>query len=162
MDKKTIYYIIGGVAILGIGYYLMNKNKKTGSESKDDTEKVDSDTTDKNATLTDGKTKDGKSIPKLKNPNLVVATKVPVSAPVSTPAPTKLTPQELESQLASACGKKPKLKKNKTLWNNCRNDMKTDLKSQGLVAFDGSYSSEDNIVGGAFYSNFENSLDLDL
>ena len=35
MEKKTIYYIIGGIAILGIGYYFMNKGKKTGSESKD-------------------------------------------------------------------------------------------------------------------------------
>ena len=158
MDKKTIYYIIGGIAILGIGYYFMNKGKKTGSESKDNAEEVDSDATDKNATSTDGKTKDGKSIPKLKNPNVVV---VPVSTPVSTPAPTKLTPQELESKLAE-CGKKPKLKKNKTLWNNCRNDMKDKLKSEGLIAFDGSYSTQDNIVGGAFYSNFDNGLDLDL
>jgi hypothetical protein len=164
MDKKTIYYIIGGVAILGIGYYFMNKGKKTGSESKDDTEKVDSDTTDKNATLTDGKTKDGKSIPKLKNPNLVVATKVPVPVPVpvTASAPTKLTPQELESKLSSGCGKKPKLKKNKTLWNNCRNDMKDDLKSQGLVAFDGSYSSQNDILSEGFYSDFDNGLDLDL
>jgi hypothetical protein len=161
MDKKTIYYIIGGVAILGIGYYLMNKGKKpaTEKEETDDTSKAIMDVS--TGIATDGKTKDGKSIPKLKNPNVVTETKVPVSAPVSAPAPTKLTPQELESKLAS-CGKKPKLKKNKTLWNNCRNDMKDDLRSQGLIAFDGSYSSQNNIVGDGFYSNFENNLDLDL
>jgi len=34
MEKKTIYYIIGGIAVLGIGYYLYNKSKNANSESK--------------------------------------------------------------------------------------------------------------------------------
>ena len=32
MEKKTIYYVIGGIAVLGIGYYFYNKSKKAGSE----------------------------------------------------------------------------------------------------------------------------------
>ena len=39
MEKKKLYYIIGGVSIIGIGIglYFWNKNKNTGdsSESKD-------------------------------------------------------------------------------------------------------------------------------
>jgi len=38
MNKKTIYYIIGGVAILGIGYYLWNKRKKSTEEKEVNTE----------------------------------------------------------------------------------------------------------------------------
>ena len=38
MNKKTIYYIIGGVAILGIGYYLWNKRKKSTEEKEVTTE----------------------------------------------------------------------------------------------------------------------------
>jgi NACalpha-BTF3-like transcription factor len=34
MNKKTIYYIIGGVAILGIGYYLWSKSKKSNEEKE--------------------------------------------------------------------------------------------------------------------------------
>ena len=32
MNKKTIMYIVGGVAVIGIGYYLWNKNKKSTEE----------------------------------------------------------------------------------------------------------------------------------
>jgi|694.fasta_scaffold04443_12 hypothetical protein len=151
MEKKTIYYIIGGIAILGIGYYFMNKGKKPSNENE---KKVDND-----SMALDSMTLDKKAVNKsviTKSPALAITPTTP-----TTPAPTKLTPQELESKLAG-CGKKPKLKKNITLWNNCRNDMKDELKSQGLVAFDGSYSSQDNIVGGGFYSNFDNGLNLDL
>lgn len=147
MEKKTIYYIIGGIAILGIGYYFMNKGKKPTNENE---KEIDND-----SMALDSMTLDKKAVNKSK---IIKARSL---ATASTPAPKKLTPQELESELA-VCGKKPKLKKNKTLWNNCRNDMQDDLRSQGLIAFDGSYSSQDNIVGGAFYSNFDNGLDLDL
>lgn len=34
MENKTIYYIIGGVAVLGIGYYFYNKSKSANSDSK--------------------------------------------------------------------------------------------------------------------------------
>jgi hypothetical protein len=165
MEKKTIYYIIGGIAILGIGYYFMNKGEKTGSESKDNAEEVDSDTDIKNGALTDGTTKDGKSIPRFQNPNIEIdksSTPTSKSLKDDTPSPTKLTKEELNSKLASGCGKKPKLKKNKTKYEQCRTDLKAKLKSQGLIAFDGSYSSQDNIVDGGFYSNFDNGLDLDL
>jgi hypothetical protein len=34
MENKTIYYIIGGIAVLGIGYYFYNKSKSAESEPK--------------------------------------------------------------------------------------------------------------------------------
>jgi hypothetical protein len=133
MEKKTIYYIVGGIAVLGIGYYLWNKSKKTTEEKEatDDTATKDVETdataTDKSATA---------STPATATPNKSATT------PATKPAPKKLTAQELESKLQSGCGKKPKLKKNKIKYEQCRADLTAKLKSQGLVAFDGSYYFE--------------------
>ena len=129
MNKKTIYYIIGGVAILGIGYYLWNKRKKS-AEEKEATDDTKTDEA-KEDTATDTAVKKSD-----------VSASKPATAPASKPAPKKLTAQELEAKLQSGCGKKPKLKKNKVKYDQCRADLTAKLKSQGLVAFDGSYSFE--------------------
>ena len=137
MEKKTIYYIVGGIAVLGIGYYLWNKSKKTAEEKEatDDTATKDVETdataTDKSATATATKPATATA----------TATATPNKS-ATTPAPKKLTAQELESKLQSGCGKKPKLKKNKIKYEQCRADLTAKLKSQGLVAFDGSYYFE--------------------
>lgn len=150
MEKKTIYYILGGIAILGIGYYLMNKGKKTTNEIDNDSMALDSMTLDK------------KSVNKSK------LTKIPVKLHTSSDIAKakmseikKLTPQELESELA-VCGKKPRLKKNKKKYEQCRSNIMDKLKVEGLVAFDGSYVIDESVVGDGFYSNFDNGLDLDL
>ena len=43
MEKKTIYYIIGGVAVLGIGYYFWNKSKSDKSKETGETTPVSSE-----------------------------------------------------------------------------------------------------------------------
>ena len=147
MNKKTIMYIVGGVAVIGIGYYLWNKNKKSTEEKPS----ID------NKNTKDLATDEG-------------ATKVPTdegSTGVATDEDktkiVKLTKDELNSKLESGCGKKPKLKKNKDKYAKCRSDLTAKLKSQGLVAFDGSYS----FVGSDFdqfrddYVDFSG-LNLDL
>jgi len=152
MEKKIIYYIIGGIAILGIGYYLMNKGKKTTNDKE-----IDSD-----SMALDSMTLDKKSVNKSK------LTKTPVKIYTSSDIAKakmaeikKLTPQELESELA-VCGKKPRLKKNKKKYEQCRSNIMDKLKGEGLVAFDGSYVIDESVVGNGFYSNFDNGLDLDL
>jgi hypothetical protein len=154
MEKKTIYYIIGGVAILGIGYYLMNKGKKP-------TDKKETDTEDNSMAL-DSMTLDNKAVDKSEIKAIPVKLPPSLTPTATKPAPKKLTPQELESKLQSACGKKPLTKKNKIKYEQCRTDLTAKLKGQGLVSFDGSYSLENNVFGAGFYSNFENNLDLDL
>jgi FtsZ-interacting cell division protein ZipA len=133
MEKKKIYIIVGVVAVLGIGYYLWNKSKKSteGKEATDDTKTDEA----KEDTATDTAVK--KSDVSASKPALANA-----PAPAPKPAPKKLTPQELESKLQSGCGKKPLLKKNKVKYDQCRADLTAKLKSQGLVAFDGSYYFE--------------------
>jgi FtsZ-interacting cell division protein ZipA len=158
MNKKTIFYILGGVAVIGIGYYFWSKNKKTGAE----TEATDDTKTDeaKEDTATDTAVK--KSDVSASKPALANA-----PAPAPKPAPKKLTPQELESKLQSGCGKKPLLKKNKVKYDQCRADLTAKLKSQGLVAFDGSYYDSyefvgESVVDNDFFSGFDNNLDLNL
>jgi hypothetical protein len=146
MNKTTIYYVIGGLAVLGIGYYFWNKSKKS-TEEKEATDVETDVATD--VTTTKRPVKDSVAN---------TTSSIPTTVTAPTPAIKKLTPQELESKLA-VCGKKPKLKKNKTLWNNCRNNMKDKLKSQGLLAFDGSYSFEGS---NDFYSELDNNFDLNL
>ena len=151
MDKKKIYYIVGGIAILGIVYYLMNKGKKTNSEN---TDTDDTDNTDSS--------KKAESKSELKQVPVKIPASITANTTPTTPAPKKLTAQELESKLQSGCGKKPTRKKWKEKYDKCRADLTTKLKGEGLVSFDGSYSLENNVFGAGFYSNFENNLDLDL
>ena len=147
MNKKTIMYIIGGVAVVGIGYYLWNKNKKSAEEKPSIDNKNTKDlSTDE--VVTKVATDEGATN---------VATDEDKTKIV------KLTKDELNSKLESGCGKKPKLKKNKDKYAKCRSDLTAKLKSQGLVAFDGSYS----FVGSDFdqfrddYVDFSG-LNLDL
>lgn len=143
MSKKTIYYIIGGIAILSIGYYLMNKGKKPSTQNND---------TDDNSMALDSMTLDKKKV------EVKLGEKVgsKLSARVVQPQDKKkLTPEELETLLQKGCGKKPRLKRNKVKYEECRSNLTAKLKGEGLVAFDGSYNT-------GFYSNFENNLDLDL
>lgn len=141
MNKKTIMYIVGGVAVIGIGYYLWNKNKKSTEEKPSIDNKNTKVATDEGATN--------------------VATNVATDEDKT--KIVKLTKDELNSKLESGCGKKPLLKKNKDKYAKCRSDLTAKLKSQGLVAFDGSYS----FVGSDFdqfrddYIDFSG-LNLDL
>ena len=156
MDKKQLYYVIGGVAVIGIsiGLYLYNKNKKAddSSESEDVKTKSAEETTDVIQ-------KSSKPMVKLSSiafrPAIATATPTVELAPV-----IKLTEQELADRLA-VCGKKPKLKKNQKLYHECRGQVTDKLKSQGLVAFDGSYSF-DGLLDNDFFSGFDSNFDLNL
>ena len=141
MEKKTIYYIVGGIAVLGIGYYLYNKSKKNAEEKEttDDTAKTDEETdasvTEKSATTPATATSTA-TTPATATSGKSATTTATTTA--SKPAPKKLTAQELEAKLQSGCGKKPRLKKNKKLYDLCRTKLIATLKNKGLVAFDGS------------------------
>ena len=156
MEKKKLYYIIGGVAVIGIGVglYLWNKNKKAvdSIESEDLKNKSAEEKIDVIQ-------KSSKPMVKLSSiafrPAIATATPTVELAPV-----IKLTEQELADRLA-VCGKKPKLKKNQKLYHECRGQVTDKLKSQGLVAFDGSYSF-DGLLDNDFFSGFDSNFDLNL
>lgn len=148
MKSKKIYYIIGAISILGIGYYLWNKNKTQQKSTKKSTDD-EIDIYDKDTSV-----------------NVTQKRRIPVKielkqqlSPISIPSVKKLTAQELEIQLQNKCGKKPKLKKNKRRYEQCRSDYTAKLKYEGLVAFDGTYES---VVADSFYSSFESSWDINM
>lgn len=157
MEKKTIYYIVGGIAVLGIGYYLYNKSKKPAEEKEvTDDNAVKGEDTDETAVK--GETKEVSST----TPTATTPTATTPTATTKTPVISgiaKLTAQQLELRLQNKCGKKPKLKKNIRLYNLCRTQNTAKLKNQGLIAFDGSYSF-DSVDD--FFSGFDSNFDLNL
>jgi hypothetical protein len=171
MNKKTIIYILGGVAILGIGFYMLNKNKKTveQKESLDETK----DTTSvlpvspiapapaPAPATTPAPVVNANSIFLTKQPKVNTAT---ATAGVSNIPKVMLTDAELELQLQNACGnKRPAFKGGKRdLYDKCRSNFRDNLRAKGLVSFDGSYSNNRSVNGTGFFSNFDNGLNLDL
>lgn len=170
MNKKTIIYILGGVAILGIGLYMFNKNKKTVEqkesldETKDTTSVLPVSPIAPTPAPAPAPVVNANSIfPMLKQPKVNTVTS---TAGVSLEKIPKimLTDSELELQLQNACGnKRPTFKGGKRdLYDKCRSNFRDNLRAQGLVSFDGSYSNNRSVNGTGFFSNFDNGLNLDL
>lgn len=164
MEKKTIYYIIGGVAVLGIGYYFWNKSKSDKSKETGETTPVSSESSNEESVTKEKEvttSSDDTKKPILKPLNIKpvigkdgiknIATAVAKLKPISS--------QELESKLQSACGKKPLLKKNKVKYEQCRENYKNKLKNEGFSFFAGNTES---VFTEDFYSSFESNLDLDI
>jgi len=169
MEKKTIYYIIGGVAVLGIGYYFWNKSKtdktkETGETTPVSSESSNEESVTKEKEVTTSK-EDGVAVkPSFKPLNVKVDGIKNIAGVINaTSGIVKLSPQELESKLQSACGKKPSklaLKRNKEAYAKCRSEnerkltqSKVNAPNSNTLDFIGSYD---------MFSNFESSLDLDI
>jgi hypothetical protein len=172
MEKKKLYYIIGGVSVIGIGIglYFWNKNKNAGdsSESKDLKTKSAEETTDEPKKL--GKPNVDAPAPKPSSkpalapkpapkpalaPTTTLAdavTSVIQSAPVTTPIivdtyypPTLITRKDKRK----ACGRRPILKKKRAEWQQC-------VDAGGVASFEGYSNQWEND-----YMDFSG-LDLDL
>ena len=145
MENKNLIYIIGGVAVLGIGYYMWKKRqtvpKALSSETPVTETKSEDETTDVTAKPKMDKPT-GQMIGKPKNPNATeVAQNIPTPTTPSTPQKPKvqLTKNEVEYMLLKKCGAKPlfNIKGKIEKYENCKNSYKADLKSQGLISFNG-------------------------
>ena len=158
MDKNQLYYVIGGVAVIGIsiGLYLFNKNKNV----EDGVETADLKTKSAEEKIDGVK---NETVPMLKPSPLrprPVSSSVITATATAMPSVTKLTEQELADKLA-VCGKKPKLKRNQKLYHACRGQVTDTLRSKGLISFDGSYSFE-GLLDNDFFSGFDSNFDLNL
>ncbi len=140
MDKKKIFLILGGVAVIGIGYYLYNKNKKS-TQSAGSTETTDGATPNSGTTPTSGTT--------------------PASSQSTTAEKLALTTRK---EKRKACGRKPKVgKKLKALWQKC-------VDEGGLASFEGDFDDFENeyidfstqVDNQFMFSEFSNNLDLDI
>ena len=131
MDKKKIIYIIGGIAVIGIGYYLYNKSQKKStelggdgsSEEGADTKGADAGA-DEGATTPEGSSpKTGQSIKDFKGKER----------------------RGFRKDTRATCKEKYKGKD----FRECMKRVKG-----GGVAFDGGYDDEQ------YYSNIDNDFDI--
>ena len=143
MDKKKIYIGIGILALVGGIYYYMQNKKKSATTEAGKVKSADA-TEDGASPSTDGKTVDGKSIPRIKNPNLnSSSTSSTDSSASSDSTAIALSKKDARKQSRSDkktfkadCGKRPLSKKNRPMWQKCVDEQKL---AQGS-AFDGTKS----------------------
>jgi hypothetical protein len=154
MENKNLIYIIGGVAVLGIAYYMYKKRQgKAKSEtpvtpvaetkSEDDTAGVVAKPKMESSTETNplqGKP----ASPMTKDQLKEIKNQVPLedrtkNIPRNMPSQTKLSKLQVEKRIFTACGMKPTglFKERRNQWDNCKDRTKANLKSQGLISFDG-------------------------
>ena len=181
MKNKNLLYIVGGIAVIGIGYYIYTKRKSANAQKPP----VNSNVKDADATAEEKElkatpigepinpmaTETGTSTPASTTPaSTTPASTTPASStPASTPSKpkTQLTKTELEFRLLKKCGVKPLLniKGSVQKYENCKNSYKADLRSQGLISFSGDrYSNMSNDFDISFsgdrYSNMSNDFDI--
>ena len=144
MENKNLIYIVGGIAVVGIGYYLYTKRKSATPQQAP----VNTNVKDADATAEETEPK-ATPIGKPKSPMAsetitAVGTSIPpASTPpkATTPASTttKLNNLEVEKRIFTACGIKPTglFKERRNQWDNCKDRTKANLKAQGLISFDG-------------------------
>jgi len=152
MNKKIIMYVVGGVAIIGIAYYLMNRKKSVVNTTEQEDDLSDVKPIPRPVKQT------GKEPVKSTSDTEIIAEDVNLVT-AKAGLVKILTDGQIEKELQMRCGKKPKLKKNISLWNVCRANLTTKLKSQRLVGFDGTY---DGVVSNDFFSSFNSNFDLNL
>jgi hypothetical protein len=141
MENKNLLYIVGGIAVVGIGYYLYTKRKSATPQQAP----VNTNVKDADATAEETEPK-ATPIGKPKNPmTSETGTSTPASTPPASTPPkattpkTQLTKNEVEFRLLKKCGVKPLLNIKGSIqkYENCKNSFKDDLRNQGLISFSG-------------------------
>ena len=134
MDKKKILIIVGVVAVIGIGYYMYNKSKKSAEGGAEGGAEAPADATTKSA-------------------------EAPADATTTPKAP--LTTRKEKKK---ACGRKPLNKTKKAEWQKCVDAGGTaSFEGSDFDQFENDYIDFEGEVDNQFmYSDFDNSLNLDL
>ena len=156
MENKNLIYIVGGIAVVGIGYYMWKRRKSATPQQAP----VNTNVKDADATAEETEPK-ATPIGKPKSPMAsetitAVGTSIPPASTqpkASTPASTKtqLGRLEVEKRIFTACGMKPTglFKERRNKWDDCKDRTKANLKAQGLISFSGDR-----------YSNMSNDFDI--
>lgn len=150
MKNKNLIYIIGGLAVIGIGYFIYKKRKATQGESSDGGD--GGETKSKDIKPRKPRTPLGSQVASNQNilTNLASALSpatppaTPPAPPTSTSAPIQLTKNEVEFRLLKECGVKPLINYRGSVlkYENCKNSFKDNLRSQGLISFDGDFYTD--------------------
>ena len=135
MKNKNLIYIVGGIAVLAIGYYVYKKRKPTETPN----ENVGGDISGSNSGTT-------KPVEPTSTPSST-PTSTPSSTPAKSPTSTQiqLSKSEVEKRVLKACGIKPSglFAEKRNRYDKCKDETKANLKSQGLISFDGEYMDFD-------------------
>ena len=158
MDKKNLMYIVGGVAVVGIAYYLYNKKQASkiapvtapapASEVKSEGESLDADPTMTTDPL-QGKPASPSSpssampVSATTTAGTIAGTTAGTIAGTTTPRRTlKLTKFQLEKRMLKLCGARPPFRggarKNYEL---CLIREKDKLRNKGFISFNNTYSN---------------------
>jgi hypothetical protein len=147
MKNKNL--LIGGAVLIGIILYLRSRNKANESETR---------SVDAGGGLGGV---GGGAMAQENGGGAVMQTGQPVvvAQPKKTPPPsatptTQLTRLEVEKRVFDSCGLKPPSFKRqaRNLWDDCKDRTKANLKSQGLISFNG-MMEENNTSGLDFDGN---------
>jgi hypothetical protein len=148
MKNKNL--LIGGAVLIGIILYLRSRNK---ANDTDETRSVDAGGGLGGV--------GGGAMAQENGGGAVMQTGQPVvvAQPKKTPPPsatptTQLTRLEVEKRVFDSCGLKPPSFKRqaRNLWDDCKDRTKANLKSQGLISFNG-MMEENNTSGLDFDGN---------
>ena len=158
MDKKNLMYIVGGIAVVGIAYYLYNKKQASkiapvtapapASEVKSEDESLDADPTMTTDPL-QGKPASPSSpssampVSATTTAGTIAGTTAGTIAGTTTPRRTlKLTKFQLEKRMLKLCGARPPFRggarKNYEL---CLIREKDKLRNKGFISFNHTYSN---------------------
>lgn len=148
MKNKNLIYIIGGIAVIGIGYFIYKKRKATQGESGDGGDGGGTKSKD----ITPRKPRPTLGSQVASNQNILtnlassLSSATPPAAPPAPPTSTTnyLTNLEVERRIFTACGMKPTglFAGRRNEWDNCKDRTKANLKSQGLISFDGDFYTD--------------------
>lgn len=153
MENKTIYYIIGGIAVLGIGYYFYNKSKKAGSEDSQEENVL------KDKKLSDEKIAEAKLASRLTASKFNISDRLKnlsePTAPVRKPVVNEVSPR-INTPYTFAGN--PRTNFGNTFAGSPRANTSTSVNNRS--AFTGDF--EGMINSQFMFSEFENGLNLDL
>lgn len=146
MDKKNLMYIVGGVAVVGIAYYLYKKKQasKIAPVTASATAPVTTEVKSEDDSLVSTETM---PLVKPASPSSTMpvsaTTTAPTTAPLTTPSGTiKLSKFELEKRMLKLCGIRPAFKGGaRNNYNMCLTREKDKLRSQGYISFNNTYSN---------------------
>jgi hypothetical protein len=155
MDKKNLMYIVGGVAVVGIAYYLYKKKQasKIAPVTASATAPVTSEGKSEDDSLVSTETmplvkplNSSSTMPVSASTTAPTTTPplAPPTAPLTTPSGTiKLSKFEVETRMLKLCGVRPALKGSvrRNNYNACLTREKDKLRSQGYISFNNSYSN---------------------
>jgi len=125
MERKKLIYIIGGIAVIGIGYYLYKNRQRPPQGEGDGGMPPSGAPTTQPPTQQPAKEGEGTT-----------------TADLSKKEARKQSKSDSQTYMA-VCGKRPSLKKNRGAWQSCVDEQKKKASATSSSPFEGASTSFD-------------------